>query len=166
MAIERCATGGQKPVTGFIKWSLFKDIVKTWHFWVIVPAYLFYATSIQAYNYFAIYLKAAGYSVSMRNVLPGFAFLIQIPAGLTYGWLSDRTGSRFCFTFFPLVWQLVPNIILAVWPSGDKIKVFAFMIIGTTYVTHIFYTWVNEICRANTEERAFIIGCCQTLFFA
>jgi ACS family pantothenate transporter-like MFS transporter len=44
-------------MTGVVNFSTFKEIIKHWRFWVLVPTYLFYAWSVQAYQYFAIYVS-------------------------------------------------------------------------------------------------------------
>lgn len=34
-------------MTGIVNFSTFKEIVKHWRFWVLVPTYLFYAWGVQ-----------------------------------------------------------------------------------------------------------------------
>jgi ACS family pantothenate transporter-like MFS transporter len=91
----------------------------------------------------------------MRNILPGCAFVIEIPTIIIYGMIADRTGSRFLVCVLPLLGNICPTMILAIYPNSDHLRVFAFMFSTTAFITAIFYTWVNEICHGSTEERGF-----------
>ncbi|KAJ7932135.1 hypothetical protein B0H13DRAFT_810218 [Mycena leptocephala] len=68
-----------------------------------------------------------------------------------WGFLSDLTGSRFTWVFVPLAYGLIPNGILAVWPPSIKLKEFAFLTGGVQLMTAVFYTWANEVCKADNE---------------
>ncbi|ORY26757.1 pantothenate transporter liz1 [Naematelia encephala] len=162
----RAARNGTVFMTGIVNFSTFKKIVSQWRFWTLLPAYLFYATGVQSYNYFGVYLRSAGYSVAMRNILPGCAFVLQIPLALLYGYIADKTGSRFLVCFVPMVLMLFPTIVLAVWPDDNTLRVTAFMLAACFFITHIFFTWVNEIAHASMEERGFLIAACQCFFYA
>jgi len=54
-------------------------------------------------SFFGIWLKSEGYSVTQRNVIPSATWLISGFATVTWGFLSDYTGSRFAFVLVPLV---------------------------------------------------------------
>jgi ACS family pantothenate transporter-like MFS transporter len=92
-------------------------------------------------------------------------YLIEIPALLIYTYISDRTGNRFLVCLFPLIWGIFPTGVLAFWPSSNALKVFAFMVNGTIYITPVFYAWVSEICHGSPEERGFIVGATSCLFY-
>lgn len=139
--------------------------IKAWRFWILVPWYLIYGLAVQNGTQFAVYLKAAGYSVTMRNVLPSCMYIIEIPTLLFYTYISDRYGHRFLVCLIPLIWGLIPTGILAVWPQSNGLKVFAFIVNQSIYVTPVFYAWVSEICRNSQEERAFIVGATSCLFY-
>ncbi|OCF77013.1 hypothetical protein I204_02722 [Kwoniella mangroviensis CBS 8886] len=162
----RCAKNGTITLTSALNLRTFKRVISKSHFWLLIPTYVCYAYGIQNYNYFGIYLKAAGYSVSARNILPACGNLIGILPQLTWGWCSDRFRSRYAWCFLPCLWGLVPTVILAVYPDSNTLKVFAFMVTGTYFVTHIWWSWVNEICQGSMEERAFIIASINCAFYA
>ena len=100
-----------------------------------------------------------------RNVYPSGTYLLQILALLVYTYLSDHFGSRFWPTLLPVIWGLVPTGILAVWPKSVKLKVFAFMVNSTFYITPVFIAWASEICKGSLEERALVIGAMPALFY-
>ncbi|KAK8850770.1 hypothetical protein IAR55_004690 [Kwoniella newhampshirensis] len=166
LAKARCAMAGTVASTGIINLSTFKRIFSRWHIWVLGPTYIVYAWSVQSYSYFNTYLLLEGYTVTLRNILPSVAFIIGIPVSMFWGYLSDRTGSRLGLTLGPQLWGLVPTGILCFFPANKAVRLFAFMVDETYFVTHIYFTWVNEICKADAEERAFLIAACNTLFYA
>jgi len=83
-----------------------------------------------------------------------------------WGFGSDFTGSRIAFIVGPLVYGLIPNGILAVWPASLHLKEFAFMTVGVQLMTAIFYTWANELCADDNEERALVISSMNGLQYA
>lgn len=50
MAKRRCANRGVRPATGIIDLKTFKQIMSTWHVWLLVPTYCCYAWSVQSYG--------------------------------------------------------------------------------------------------------------------
>ncbi|KAI1143202.1 pantothenate transporter liz1 [Hypoxylon sp. FL0543] len=117
-----------------------------------------YGESCQSNSYFGIWLKAEGYSVVDRNVIPTGSKLISAACIVLWGFLSDYTGSRFALIIGPLIYALLPNGILAFWPSSTQLKEFAFLTSSAHLVTAIFYTWANEVCAGDNEERALVIS--------
>ncbi|EAA59403.1 hypothetical protein AN4142.2 [Aspergillus nidulans FGSC A4] len=61
------------------------------------------------------------------------------------------------YAFRFLVYGLLPNGILAFWPASLALKEFAFLIIGVQLMTAVFYSWANEVCADNNEQRAVVI---------
>ena len=154
-------------MSGVINGRAIIQIFQDWKVWVFVPLYCLYGFAVQNGAQFGIYLKAYGYSVSMRNVLPSAMWLIEIPHLLFWSYISDRFA-RYCRGYvmiIPLFWALFPTGVLAFWPPSNSLRVFAFMVNGTTYMTPIFYAWVAELCGQNTEMRAFITGATACLFY-
>ena len=166
MAIERCARNGTSAPAEYLNFKTLKVVVRSWHFWALVPIYVLYALGIQNYSQFNVYLKAAGYSVNARNNIPAYAWVTDIPFQFIWGWLSDRTGSRFAWCTIPLLFAIFPQSVLAAWPKSNGLKVFAFFVCGTSFITPIFFTWINEICHGSMEERGLIIAAANTAFYA
>lgn len=55
-------------------------------------------------------------------------------------------------------------IVLAIWNVPDGLKFFAFFLSGTAHaIAAIIYSWANEICAADAEERAIVIAAMNTL---
>ncbi|CAK4031078.1 pantothenate transporter liz1 [Lecanosticta acicola] len=152
LAIERIRKAG-KAAPAKVSLATFKRVLGGWHWYAFVLGYVIYGSSCQASSYFGIWLKAEGFSVVDRNIIPTGTNLISGFCVILWGFLSDFTGSRFWFVFGPLAYGLIPNGILAFWPSSQNAKLYAFL----TCVL-ISYTWANEICAGDNEERAIVIS--------
>ncbi|KAH9908722.1 pantothenate transporter liz1 [Xylariomycetidae sp. FL2044] len=157
LAIERVRKAGKAAPTPLtlktIKRALFK-----WRWPAFVIAYIFYGESCQASGYFGIWLKSENFSVVDRNVIPTGSKLISAACVVLWGFLSDYTGSRYAFIVGPLFFGLLPNGILAFWPSSVALKEFAFLTSSVQLMTAVFYTWANEVCAGDNEERALVIS--------
>jgi ACS family pantothenate transporter-like MFS transporter len=143
------------------------NVFKDWKVWVFVPLYTLYGFGVQNGQQFGVYLKAYGYSVARRNILPSGMYLIEIPWLLGISYMSDRLSrfGRGYVMIIPLIWGLVPTSILAFWAPSDHVRVFAFMMNGTIYMTPVFYAWLAELCGQNTVMRAFITAATSSLFY-
>ncbi|WRT69917.1 uncharacterized protein IL334_006908 [Kwoniella shivajii] len=167
LAKERVARNGAQAMKGDINGRVILSALKDWKFWILVPFYCIYGFAVQNGTQFGVYLKAYKYSVTLRNVLPSLMYIIQIPCILIYCYISDRTTriSRGWIMLGPLVWGIFPTAILAFWPSSNSLRVFAFMVNGSLYITPVFYAWVSEMCGHKKELRAFITGSTSCLFY-
>nr|GAT49036.1 pantothenate transporter Liz1 [Mycena chlorophos] len=165
-ALERAIKLGKGQPTGKIDLDLLKRTFSRWHWYWFVLGYILYGESCAATGYFGIWLESAGFSVDSRNVIPSCGALINIVAIFSWGFLSDLTGSRFWWVFIPLTYGLIPNGILAVWPASVKLKEFAFLTGGVQLMTAVFYTWANEVCKADNEERALVVSSMNGLQYA
>ncbi|KAL4965253.1 major facilitator superfamily domain-containing protein [Aspergillus stella-maris] len=157
LAKERVRRAGKAPPVK-ITFKTFKHILSTWKWYAFVIGYVLYGSSCGGNGYFAIWLKSENYSVAERNVIPTGTSLISAACVVLWGFLSDYTGSRFAWILIPLIWGLIPNGILAFWPDSLAVKEFAFLTIGMQLMTAVFYSWANEICADNNEQRAVVIS--------
>ncbi|KAI5480296.1 hypothetical protein MNV49_001255 [Pseudohyphozyma bogoriensis] len=172
MAKARCSKAGIKKSTGkFTDRAFLKKVFGSWRWYTLVFFYLIYALGVQDANYFAIWLKAKKFSVDDRNLLSAAMYLITIPACCSYAWISDLTGSRLWLCVVPLCLANIPLGIIAICAGtttkqGILMVEMAFVFCEIVLITHIFYTWIAEICRDDAEERAFIMGTLNALFNA
>ncbi|KAJ5747718.1 uncharacterized protein N7511_009414 [Penicillium nucicola] len=157
LAEERVRKAG-KAAPANINLATFKRILSSWKWYVFVFGYVLYGSSCGSGSYFAIWLKFEGFSVVDRNIIPTGTSLIGAACVVLWGFLSDYTGSRFAFVIIPLILGLVPNGILAAWPASVPLKEFAFLTTNVQLMTAVFYTWANEVCADNNEERAVVVS--------
>lgn len=129
--------------------------------------YIFYGNSCQANSYFAIYLKAEGYSVTQRNVIPACANIVSMITDYLWGFMSDLAGRRAEWMIGPLLCTtVIGSAILTAWPPSDVARVVAFFFVSGGYVTAVTWTWANEINVGNAQERALTISSMNGIFYA
>lgn len=136
LAIERVRRAG-KAAPEKVTLDTFKRVLTRWRWYAFVLGYVLYGSACQASSYFAIWLKAEGYSVVDRNIIPTGTNLISGFCVICWGFLSDYTGSRFAFVFGPLAYGLIPNGILAFWPASQDAKLYAFLTCGVQLMTAV-----------------------------
>ncbi|KXS96243.1 hypothetical protein AC578_5484 [Pseudocercospora eumusae] len=167
LAMERAARQNRTEITGVLDLKLVKRMFGSWRWWILCLMYIFYGNSCQANNYFSIYLKSAGYSVSQRNVIPACANLVTMVSDFAWGFGSDMSGNRVWWIVGPLILTTVPGAsILTAWPEADAARVAAFFLVACGYVTAVTWTWANEVNSGNAEERALTISSMNGLFYA
>ncbi|KAL4762845.1 major facilitator superfamily domain-containing protein [Aspergillus foveolatus] len=157
LAKERVTRVGKAPPVR-VTLGTIKRILGSWKWYAFVFGYVLYGSSCGGNGYFAIWLKAENFSVADRSIIPTGTSLISAACVVLWGFLSDYTGSRFAFMLIPLVYGLLPNGILAFWPASLALKEFAFLTIGVQLMTAVFYSWANEVCADNNEQRAVVIS--------
>ncbi|KAI1862829.1 uncharacterized protein JN550_009976 [Neoarthrinium moseri] len=165
LALKRVQDAGKaapKPVT----LQTFKRALTKWRWYAFVLGYILYGESCQASGYFGIWLKAENFSVVDRNVIPTGTKLISAFFVILWGFLSDFTGSRFAFIIIPLLLGAIPNGILAAWPASIPLKEAAFLLSSIHLMTAVFYTWANEICADDNEERALVVSSMNGMQYA
>ncbi|CZR50393.1 related to transporter protein [Phialocephala subalpina] len=167
LAMQRAAKQGKAEVTGVMDLKLVKRMFGSWRWWVLVLMYIFYGNSCQANNYFAIYLKAEGYSVTQRNVIPACANIVSMVTDYLWGFMSDLAGNRAGWMIGPLLCTtVIGSAILTAWPPSDVARVVAFFFVSGGYVTAVTWTWANEINVGNAQERALTISSMNGIFYA
>ncbi|KAF6826323.1 pantothenate transporter liz1 [Colletotrichum musicola] len=165
IAIERVQKAGKAAPAG-VTLETFKRVLTKWRWYAFVFGYVLYGISCQASGYFGIWLKSENFSVVDRNVIPTGSRLIMAFCVILWGFLSDYTGSRVAFILGPLVLGTIPNGILAVWPASVPLKEFAFLTSSVHLMTAVFYTWANEVCAGDNEERALVISSMNGMQYA
>lgn len=165
LALERVSKAGKAPPVK-ITTATFRRIFSRWRWYAFTLGYVLYGSSCQESGYFAIWLKSEHFSVVERNIIPTSTNLISAFCIVLKGFGSDFTRSRIAFILGLLAYGLIPNGILAVWPASVKLKEFAFLTDGVQLMTAIFYTWANEICAGDNEERALVISSMNGMQYA
>ncbi|KAF3025507.1 hypothetical protein E8E14_007938 [Neopestalotiopsis sp. 37M] len=167
IAMRRSAYAGKTNVTGKMDLALVKRMFGNWRWWTLCLMYIFYGNSCQANQYFSVYLKSAGYSVALRNVIPACANLVSMATDFFYGMMSDMFQNRSYWMMGPLLCTTaIGSAILTAWPDSDAPKIAAFFLCAGGYVTAVAWTWANEINNGNAEERALTISSMNGLFYA
>lgn len=81
-----------------------------------------------ATSYFNLWLKAAGYSVTDRNVLPTGGNALAIVVTILWGMLADRTRQYYWLIVGLCLIMMLSNILLSVWYIPKPALMFAYYI--------------------------------------
>ena len=113
----------------------------------------------------ALWLKWAGYSVSLRNILPTFIDLIRALSSWLGTTLAGCLSLRGLFTF-QASFVLFALIVLSIWNVPDGLKFCAFYFGGFSgMASPILYSFVNTQLKESYGERGLVISSMMTLGF-
>jgi MFS family permease len=162
LAVERMRRIGGKPPTGFRSWSIIKRFFGRWHFWVLVTFQLPWGWSSNASSNgaYTLWIKSLQrYSVPEVNRLSTINPGVGIFFIWFYSFMSDALQTKMPIIVAQCAFAFVTQMGFVVWnvPEGYK---WLGMIVGysQTAVSPIVYSWANEICREDADERAFVIS--------
>ncbi|KAF2654654.1 putative pantothenate transporter [Lophiostoma macrostomum CBS 122681] len=155
---------GQKPL-GAQPWDRkkFFRIAKQWQFWVLPIGYFFvqgsFATQQPAY---ALWLKATGHSVYVRNVWPTGQVAVGVVVQILAGILSDSPllkGRRWPAIIVMQGGALFGTIILAIWDVPDGLRYVAYYFsYFAAGVPGPYYAWYSDLIPHDHEMRGFVIA--------
>ncbi|RYP46841.1 hypothetical protein DL768_007008 [Monosporascus sp. mg162] len=132
-----------------ITWATFRYTLSRPMFWICVPCYICLIQANFWTSYMALWLRSAGYSIELVNILPTFIDLIRALS-------SWRPNVEQSFMFFAC-------IVLSVWTVPDAVKFLAFYFGGFSgMASPILYSWVNSTLKENYGERGLIISSMMT----
>lgn len=165
LAQARMASERREPRKPFTL-ALIKDILRGWHFWVLVIFAFFFsqADGVSSNSGLALWLKERGNSVVSINTITTVSPAVTIVTSLLFGVIDDAFGARVVLISLTAALNAFAAIVLAVWSAPDGLKFFAFFLAGTAdAIAAIIYSWANEICADNAEERAVVIAAMNTI---
>jgi hypothetical protein len=162
LARARMAKIGGKPPTGFSGWKTIYRFMGRWHFWALVFFQLPWGWSSQASSNgaYTLWIKSLKrYDVSEVNLLS----TINPGVGIFFVWffsfLSDALQTKMPISVGQCLFQFAMQYAFTIWKSPLNFKWAA---VATGYaqvaLSPLVYSWANEICREDAEERAFIIA--------
>ncbi|KAM0469631.1 hypothetical protein ACHAP7_009862 [Fusarium lateritium] len=178
ISVERMNAIGR---AGKEKWTMvkFKSILLSWHTYFLPIIYVLWNNAYpqQAMGYWLKSFNAdpppvpgTSYSVSQINNLPLPSTAILIVMALFWGWLSDGplNGLRWPFIYAGAIIAMAFDIALLKMPLYDSITdrtlVYWFANIGNG-AGPLILSWINEICSADTEKRALLVGAANDLAY-
>ena len=105
-----------------------------------------------------------GNSVESINTITTVSPAVTIISILVFGALDDAYDLRTVLISLTAFLNAFAAIVLAIWNVPDGLKFFAFFLSGTAdAIAAIIYSWANEICAADAEERAIVIAAMNTV---
>ncbi|ODN76504.1 hypothetical protein L202_05171 [Cryptococcus amylolentus CBS 6039] len=150
----------KRPAAGKMTRSAFASMLKGWHIWLMPLTYTFYGLGCASGSggYMNVWLKSTKkYSVAQINLIPTILNVIQSVSIVTWGFLSDYTGSRYLWIAIATIGSVFPCAVLTAWPSSTPFILAAFLLTGFQYVTALYFSWWQEICSNDPLERAVVV---------
>lgn len=113
----------------------------------------------------ALWLRSAGYSIELVNILPTFIDLLRALSSWLGTTLAGCLSLRGLWTF-QASFVFFAIIVLAIWDVPDILKFIAFYFGGFSgMASPILYSWVNRTLADNYGERGLIISSMMTFGF-
>ncbi|EPX71598.1 pantothenate transporter [Schizosaccharomyces octosporus yFS286] len=160
LAVKRLpALPKKKPIT---KQSLL-TIFRSWRIYGLSILWLFSGeTQAIAVNVLmGQWMKVSGdFSVSQINNYPTVITAVGVVSTMGASILSDRLSghTRWPFGLFLFSVTVVSSSILLAWSVPYGLKFFAYFLSGCTYAGQaVWFSWANDICRDNDQERGIIV---------
>ncbi|KAI2604680.1 MFS general substrate transporter [Hypoxylon sp. NC1633] len=168
MAQARMKEIGRAPRTRLGR-STIKRIFGRWHVYLLSILYIIFINlgPSGSINPMALWLKAKGESVERINIIPTASSAIQLVLTVSFAILSDATHHRASVMSISTFLGGFAALVLAIWNIPDGLKWFAFLLQRASVpYGPLSMSWANEICGADAEERAIVIGIMNSLGYA
>ncbi|KAK1502323.1 major facilitator superfamily transporter [Colletotrichum tamarilloi] len=168
LARRRMESVGRAPRTKLGR-SAFKRIFGRWHVYFLTILYIIFINigPSSSVNPFSLWLKSKGESVEKINIIPTAASAIQLVLTVSFAILSDAIRHRASVMSISTFLGGFAALILAIWNVPDGLKWFAFLLQRASVpYGPLSMSWTNEICGADAEERAIVIGIMNSLGYA
>ncbi|EJP68528.1 pantothenate transporter [Beauveria bassiana ARSEF 2860] len=146
--------------------AVVKKTLLGWHFWILVGFAFFFsqADGVSANSGLPLWLKSEGYSVEKINTITTVSPAVTIVSALICGVLSDAYDAKVSLITATALLNILASIILAIWHVPTGLKFFAFFLAGSANgIAPVIYSWANEICAGDAEERAIVISSMNTI---
>ncbi|GAB1201109.1 hypothetical protein APSETT444_010496 [Aspergillus pseudonomiae] len=124
---------------------------------------------LKSFNTTPAPVPGTSFSVPQINNYPMVTTGIFVVVALSWGWLSDGCrGIRWPFIYAGAIITMIFCILLRQMPLYENIKgrmvVYWLSNIGSG-AGPLILSWINEICSADTEKRALIVGLANDLAY-
>lgn len=137
--------------------DVWKRVVFDWKVWVLSIWNIFcWCNSNAGTGCYILWLKSLKrYTIPKVNQLsmitPGIGLVYLTVTAL----IADKFHSRLSAILFTQVFNIIGNVILAVWDVKEGAKWFAFILQYMGWaMAPVLYGWMNDICRRDSDARA------------
>lgn len=164
-------------------WSILKRVFTRWHVWALTLLYIIFINTgpSSSVNPMSLWLKDTGWPVTsvvslrsndvqcrkmidtddcgLQNIIPTAQSAVQLVSTVGFSILSDYLRSRPAVMSISTFFGFFTSLLLAIWTIPTGLKWFSFLAsrIPVAYGP-LSMTWANEICGADAEERAVVLG--------
>ncbi|KAM0424849.1 hypothetical protein ACHAPT_009905 [Fusarium lateritium] len=178
ISVERMDAVGRAGKQPWTKAKV-KSILFSWHTWLLPLIYVVWNNGypqlamgywLKSFNTEPAPVPGKHFSVPQINNLPLPTTGIFIVMALLWGWLSDgpMNGRRYPFIYLGAIITIAFHAALLKMPLYGNITsrmiVYWFANIGSG-AGPLILSWINEICSADTEKRALLVGMANDLAY-
>lgn len=145
---------------GFFEKKMWKKVLTSWHFYVLSLWNIFcWNNNNGTSGAYLLWLKSLKrYSTGKVNQLSAVTPAVGILWLIVIGCYADLFHSRWQAIIISQVFNIIGNVILAVWYVPEGAKWFAFMLQYTGWaMAPVLYSWINDMCRDDPQYRAIIL---------
>ncbi|KAI9046447.1 hypothetical protein LZ554_009196 [Drepanopeziza brunnea f. sp. 'monogermtubi'] len=142
-------------------WSILRRIFARWHVYALTLLYIVFINTgpSSSISPLALWLKSRGFSVSSINIIPTGQSAVQLVTTIGFAILSDYLRNRPLVMGISASFGFLSYLLLAIWSIPNALKYFAYFISRASIAFGpLAMSWANEICGADAEERAIVLG--------
>ena len=156
----------ENPIKDFFKLDVWKTIFSSWHIYVLSLWNIFcWNNSSGSSGSYALWLKSLTDNSGAQRFSPGtLQDYTALTPGLGLLWLiltcsfADFFNSRWGAIIFSQVFNVLSNLLLAIWSIPERAKWFAFCLQYFGWaMAPVLYSWQGDICRRNLKERNVVL---------
>lgn len=163
-------------------WSILRRVFTRWHVYALTVLYIIFINTgpSSSVSPLALWLKATGWKVTdivsfvailshlgsgyllipdFQNIIPTGQSAVQLVTTVLFAMLSDFLRNRPLVMSISTFWGFLTSLLLAIWAIPSGLKWFSyFMSRAAVPYGPLSMSWANEICGADAEERAIVLG--------
>ncbi|KAF3990294.1 hypothetical protein FT663_03237 [Candidozyma haemuli var. vulneris] len=158
--LKKNHTGGRPKVNlwrSFFSWPVWRRIIFSWEIYVLSIWNIFcWNNNNGSSGAYILWIKSLG-----RYTKGEIQFKSALTPGLGIVWLfltcmyADLFRSRWSAIIFSQVFNILGNVLLAVWEIPEDAKWFAWCLQYFGWaMAPVLYSWMNDICRRDAQRRA------------
>ncbi|CCC70078.1 hypothetical protein NCAS_0D04970 [Naumovozyma castellii] len=158
--ISKNQTAGANFSSKVFDFKTWKNILCDWKIYVLSLWNIFcWNNNNVSSGAYLLWLKSLKrYSIPRVNdlsmITPGLGMIYLAVTGV----IADKSHCRWFAIVGTQVFNFIGNVILAAWNVTESAKWFAFMLQCMGWaMAPVLYSWQNDICRRNSEERSIIL---------
>ncbi|KAG4440097.1 hypothetical protein IFR05_004440 [Cadophora sp. M221] len=144
-----------------VGWSILKRTFERWHVYGLTLLYVVFINTGPSGSVapLALWLKSKGFPVSLVNIIPTGQSAVQLVTTIGFAILSDFLRNRPLVMGISASFGFLSYLLLAIWDIPNTLKYIAYFIgRGSVGFGPLAMSWANEICGADAEERAIVLG--------
>ncbi|KAH7306144.1 major facilitator superfamily transporter [Rhexocercosporidium sp. MPI-PUGE-AT-0058] len=150
-------------------WSILKRTFARWHVYGLTVLYVVFINTGPSGSVapLALWLKSRGFPVTlvamlmkgMKNIIPTGQSAVQLVTTIGFAILSDFLRNRPLVMGISASFGFLSYLLLAIWNIPTALKYVAYFVgRGSVAFGPLAMSWANEICSADAEERAIVLG--------